>query len=229
MISKSIPHHNVDTLNSPYRAAMKPINTPANPPTIFTLICGAAFVEACVGALEVADPPAVLPVVLLLEAAELLSEVDAPEALPLEAVAVWTDTTPDVWRGPPGNVKLAELAEFIGPPGDAILVVNAVTVPSGSEVLAAEVESADEAPDEAEEEPETAEVCVAEAENAEHSPNPTDAAMMRSLWLQFARRHGVTAVWMAACAVPQAQAWSVALQPAATIAELRHPVCGCDD
>jgi hypothetical protein len=89
-----------------------------------------------------------------------------------------------------------------------------------------EVEGATEAPDEADEEPETAEVCVAEAENAEHSPNPTDAATSRSLWLHFARRQGVTAVWMAAWAVPHAQAWSLAAQPAATIAELRHPVCG---
>lgn len=67
---------------------------------------------------------------------------------------------------------------------------------------------------------------VAEALNAEHRAKPTLAAEASSSTLQAEMRQGVTAVWMAACAVPHWQAWSLAPQPATEMALWRQVTCG---
>lgn len=67
-------------------------------------------------------------------------------------------------------------------------------------------------------------LAASEAEKTEQRAKPTLAAARRSDAMQAVSRHGVTAVWMADCAVPHWQASSLRAQPAMAMALVRQGI-----
>jgi len=107
----------------------------------------------------------------------------------------------------------------------ASLVVTAVTdvVETGMEedadvVVTTEVVSAQE------DVVVTAEAVAWEAEKLEQRPSPTDAAIMRSDWLQALMRQPATAACMELNPVPHWQASSESWQPATEMADVRQGI-----